>query len=284
MPQLARAFCAVANGGVLIEPHLVSHVVDRDGKTTYRFESGPPERVMSEKTAATLRELCYQVVAHGTGTHAAIKEFRAGGKTGTGQVARPDGGGYYEDQHTAIFAGFAPLADPQVCAVIVVHNPRSKIYYGGYVCGPVFRAVVRETLIRLNCPEDPMGDEYPRTPGDETDADVMVAQAGPTPEPQSAAGVITTASDMKEPVPNVEYQRIDRPAFPSFQGMTKRQAQEKLASLGIPWESQGSGWVVAQEPAPGAALDQVDRCRLVFSNKRSETRNDLAGPSPSAAL
>ena len=65
--------------------------------------------------------------------------------------------------------------------------------------------------------------------------------------------------------------------------MTKREAREALIALGVAWDVQGSGWVVAQEPPPGTLLNEVTECRLVFSNNRqTETHHDPAGPAETA--
>ncbi|MCC6698464.1 MAG: transpeptidase family protein [Candidatus Hydrogenedentes bacterium] len=285
MPQLARAFAVIANGGFLVEPHLVEYAKNRHGQETYRFVPKDAPRVLSEQTAAVMRELCYEVIAHGTGTRAAIPEYRAGGKTGTAQVARADGRGYYEDQHTAVLAGFAPISDPRVVAVIVVHNPQSKPYWGGYVCGPVFKEVVREALIRLECPEEPM--EGVEEPGlEEEDADMLVARegdSGPHTQEYVVPSLLSLLDSGAELLPTLADLPSAAPRLPSFQGMTKREAREALIALGVAWDVQGSGWVVAQEPPPGTLLNEVTECRLVFSNnRRTETQHDPAGPAETA--
>jgi len=284
MPQLARAFSAIANGGYLVEPHLVDRIIRQDGSVAYQHQVTTDKRVMSEKTASVMRELCYGVVAQGTGKRAAIPEYRVGGKTGTAQVARPkkEGGGYYTDRHTAVFAGFAPVADPQLCAVIVVCNPQSDIYYGGYVCGPVFRSVIRESLIRLECPQDPMEPGTYTPAPDTSDADVLVAQATPNDKagsPKAQAPEIGgTPAEELALIP--EDQWIGPGQLPNLIGMTKRQVRDKLAALGVDWDSQGSGWVAVQDPAPGTALTEVPLCHLVFANERSPVPAAPAAPQP----
>ncbi len=288
MPQLARAFSVIANGGNLVEPHVVERVVSREGEETYRFAPKETPRVISERTAQIMKELCYEVVVKGTGTRAAIPEYRAGGKTGTAQIARPDGKGYYPDRHTAVFAGFAPISDPRVCAVIVVHNPQVKPYWGGHVSGPVFKNVVREALIRLECPEDPMEEYEDPNPREMDDPDILVARQESDPEDVPR---LTMTSELDISRENAELMALEAdqpdatPRLPSFHGLTKRQAKDELASLGLVWDAQGSGWVVAQEPLPGTPLGEVSRCRLVFSNSKSiETNDDATGSAPTAAL
>ncbi|NUM56082.1 MAG: transpeptidase family protein [Candidatus Hydrogenedentes bacterium] len=286
MPQLARAFAAIANGGYLVEPHLVDHVVDHDGQIAYQFEPGGPDRIMSAQTAMTMRDLCYGVVEHGTGKRAAIPEYRVGGKTGTAQVARPksEGGGYYPDRHTAVFAGFGPVADPRLVAVIVVCNPKSDIYYGGFVCGPVFKEVVRESLIRLECPEDPMPPGTYTETKEENDADVLVAQAAPAIPGMLDINPLQDIGEGAELASANTDQPIGPGQLPSLIGLTKRQVKDKLAVLGVEWDAQGSGWVVSQDPAAGTAIQEVPLCRLVFSNTRNATPAEPAKSGPASKL
>jgi cell division protein FtsI/penicillin-binding protein 2 len=258
LPQLARAFSVIANGGCLVEPYLVERAVAPDGTTTYEHELRPPRRVLSEATAATMRELCHLVVTQGTGTAACIREFRVGGKTGTAQIARPDGKGFFSDRFTTIFAGFAPLSDPKICAVIVVQEPQVELHYGGHVCGPIFKRVVREALIRMNCPEDPIREDIKESAPEVADADMVVARADRSQEmlePLNGLDLVSYGADVT----------YDEPCLPSFVGMTKRQVLLKSKALGVQWVMEGAGRLVSQEPPAGTLLSKVTLCRLRFS-------------------
>ena len=276
LPQMARAFSAIANGGFLVEPHLVALAVSRDGMIVYQHEPSMSTRILSPETAATMRELCHEVVTHGTGTRASIDEYRVGGKTGTAQVAREDGRGYKKNKYNTVFAGFAPVADPKVCAVIVVNEPDIRLHYGGYVCGPVFREVVREALIRLNCPEDPVQVEVENLAETderegvmaELELDMMEPELEDITEELELAGLSADATH-------------SGPRLPDFRGLTKRQAKVEVAALGLPWDIDGTGWVAIQDPPAGTPLSEVTLCKLHFSNKRK--KDDEAEPTDSAS-
>ncbi|MBI4557472.1 MAG: transpeptidase family protein [Candidatus Hydrogenedentes bacterium] len=264
MPQLARAFSVIANGGYLIEPYLVEKAVSRDGMVTYQHEFDAPQRILSPETAATMKELCHLVVTHGTGRYANITEYRVGGKTGTAQMARIGGGGYDPGRYTVIFAGFAPLDRPRICAVIVVQEPHCDRPTGGVVCGPVFKRIVREALIQMNCPEDPVSKDLPAGPMDTGDADLVMARtvgalAESTPEEllQPLDGLDLTSYSADAP--------FDEPCLPDFTGRTKRQAQREVTTLGLTWDPQGAGRVIYQYPPPGTPLDEIVVCRLWFA-------------------
>jgi cell division protein FtsI/penicillin-binding protein 2 len=295
MTQLARAFAVIANGGYLVEPHFVERAVSRSGELTYERGTQPRERILSPETALTMQRLCHQVVTHGTGKPASIPEYRVGGKTGTAQIARTDGRGYAPGRYTTIFAGFAPVTNPRLVSVIVVQEPMIRLHYGGYVCGPVFRDVVRDALIRMDVPKDA------------TPEDTLLAQTGA--EPESAVedvigdaieeplladafgkAVETTASvpikvaapppperlpvellDSLELVARTGDQGGDGNTLPDLIGLTKRQAMDLLTSLGVPWDPRGAGWVVAQDPPAGTPLQDVTLCSLELANRRTES-------------
>ncbi len=283
MPQLARAFAVIANGGYLVEPYLVECVVDRDGTYAYSHEPEPPVRILSEETARTMQELSSLVAEEGTGKRARIPEYRVGGKTGTAQIALP-GRGYIPGKYTAIFAGFAPIADPRLVCVIVVQEPEIALHFGGWICGPVFKEVVRDALIRMNCPLDPEKDYQPPTgPArrNDADADTVTAHAPVLPSLDgTATGHELSPDDMLgsldglELVARTKDLSIEGPVLPDFTGLTKSQAMARVAALGLGWDAHGTGWVTSQSPPPGTPLSQVSLCQLVFSNERTADNID----------
>lgn len=296
MPQLARSFAVIANGGYLVEPYFVERAVSRQGETTYQRRAPERTRILSPATVDTMRELCYQVVAHGTGRHAAIPEYRAGGKTGTAQMARKDGRGYDPDRVTAIFAGFAPVTNPQVVAVFVIQEPMVRPHYGGVICGPLFKSVVRDALIRLHVAEDPMEDTGVKQGGkkpeliastraphgvahesgahaSETvwdDADTVAERAELEAFAQSLDAMMKPMDTLRLVAAPGDETNFSSAVLPDFTGMTKRQAMDALRRLGVAWDQQGAGWVISQDPPPGTPVREVAYCALEFSNVRAE--------------
>jgi len=273
--QLARAYSAIANGGKLVVPYVVERVEDIHGETVFQHEPPEPARIISEQTAQTMRELCHLVVTDGTGKRANLDQFRVCGKTGTGQVARPknEGGGYYPERVTTVFSGFAPLNDPQVVCVIVVHDPKARKSYGGNVCGPVFREVVRQALLLLGTPRDPVvthvaEDEKPEL----QDADTV-------------AHVVQPLDPMQE-LFEAELMRMAKDdlygdtMLPDFSGMTLRQARNRLVEMRLQWTSEGSGRVIRQSPAPGTPINDVSQCALVFYSSTVTETDEPTRPLP----
>ncbi|NBM19478.1 cell division protein [Streptomyces sp. GC420] len=146
--QAASVYSTIANAGVRVEPTLVRGSRGPDGRFV---ESAEPRktRVISEKTAKTLSRMLESVVVdqEGTGTRAQIPGYRVAGKTGTSNRVDPDTGRY--KGYTASFAGFAPADEPRVTVYCAIQNPTSGSYFGGQICGPVFKEVMEFALKSL---------------------------------------------------------------------------------------------------------------------------------------
>ncbi|MFH8367266.1 peptidoglycan D,D-transpeptidase FtsI family protein [Streptomyces sp. NPDC018031] len=159
--QATSVYSTIANGGERIEPSLVRGTRGPDG----RFTAAPaPERtrVVSRQTARTLATMLESVVDdnEGTGTKAKISGYRVAGKTGTSNRVDPKTGRYHG--YTASFAGFAPADQPRLTVYCAVQNPTSGSYFGGQVCGPVYKQVMEFALKTLRVP--PSGKEPARLP------------------------------------------------------------------------------------------------------------------------
>ncbi|WP_208948681.1 peptidoglycan D,D-transpeptidase FtsI family protein [Streptomyces subrutilus] len=146
--QAASVYSTIANGGVRTEPTLVRGTKGPDG----RFTPAPaPERrqVVSPETAKTLAEMLESVVddQEGTGTKARIPGYRVGGKTGTSNRVDPATGRY--KGYTASFAGFAPADNPRITVYCAIQNPTKGSYFGGQICGPIYKKVMEFALKTL---------------------------------------------------------------------------------------------------------------------------------------
>lgn len=146
--QAASVYSTIANGGVRIQPTLVRGTKGADGRFT---PATTPEqtRVISEKTAKSLAGMLESVVGdeEGTGTKARIPGYRVAGKTGTANRVDPVRGGYHG--YTASFAGFAPADDPQITVYCAIQNPTKGSYFGGQICGPIYKQVMEFALKTL---------------------------------------------------------------------------------------------------------------------------------------
>jgi stage V sporulation protein D (sporulation-specific penicillin-binding protein) len=142
---LIRAYGAIANGGLLLRPHILSEILDPAGRVIYRYGREVERRVMSRSTAATLRGFLRAVVLRGTGDPTAqVPGYTTAGKTGTAQVAQ--GGGYMPGAYVASFVGFIPAEHPRFVILVKVEQPHGAIY-GSVVAAPAFAAIARAAML-----------------------------------------------------------------------------------------------------------------------------------------
>ncbi|WP_306982771.1 peptidoglycan D,D-transpeptidase FtsI family protein [Streptomyces canus] len=149
--QAASVYSTIANGGVRVEPTLVRGTKGPDGRFT---PAAKPKktRVVSAKTAKTLARMLESVVddEEGTGTKARIPGYRVAGKTGTANRVDPATGKY--KGYTSSFAGFAPADKPRITVYCAIQNATSGSYFGGQICGPVYKQVMEFALKTLQVP------------------------------------------------------------------------------------------------------------------------------------
>ena len=152
--QVLRAYAAVANGGFLVKPHVVSEIVSPDGLVLASFKNGEKTRILSEKTAAKFTEILKSVTEEGgTGKSASVDGNEVAGKTGTAQMINPVTKRYSKEKYVSSFVGFVPADNPRIAMIVVFYEPRGQIY-GGVVAAPVFRDIASQALSYLNIPRE----------------------------------------------------------------------------------------------------------------------------------
>ena len=151
--QILRAYSAVANGGFLVNPYLVSEVRSPDGKILFKAVI-KRNRVISEETSEIMKNILKKVTEEGgTATQARLEGNAVAGKTGTAQKYDPKTGRYSKDKFVGSFVGFIPVQNPRIALIVVIHDPKGA-HYGGVVAAPVFKAISDEALAYLNVPRD----------------------------------------------------------------------------------------------------------------------------------
>jgi cell division protein FtsI/penicillin-binding protein 2 len=153
--QLARAFCAYANGGRLVTPRIVKGTLEADGSVAKRYENDGLQlmpRAIDPNTSAEVRRVLADVVVRGTATKARSKVWNIFGKTGTAHVSSGKGG-YSDSKYTSSFMAGAPFEDPRVVVVMIIHEPdkaaaqaKGLMHYGGAVAAPGAARVIERTL------------------------------------------------------------------------------------------------------------------------------------------
>jgi cell division protein FtsI (penicillin-binding protein 3) len=142
--QLAVAYAAIANDGVLLQPSLVREIRAPDGAVRYRHRAEPIRRAVSRDVARRLRDLLRGVVEGGTGSAATLANFQLAAKTGTAR--RVVGGHYAPGQYTASFAALFPADQPQLVVVVKIDNPQKGSYFAAQTAAPVTRTMLQQAL------------------------------------------------------------------------------------------------------------------------------------------
>jgi len=140
--QMAAGYSAIANGGVIHQPHVVAG--EKDGG----------RRVLSERTAGEVSRMLEGVLgAGGTATEASIEGYQLAGKTGTAEKPDPETGGYSDFKFFSSFIGYAPARDPRLLVAVMVDEPQNG-YYGAEVAAPAFEKIVSFALPYMRIPPD----------------------------------------------------------------------------------------------------------------------------------
>jgi cell division protein FtsI/penicillin-binding protein 2 len=247
--QIVSAVSAVANGGEMLEPRVIRAVY----RNNRRYEVRPKilRRIISIETAATLTGIMEGVVSseHGTAHAAQMPGFTVAGKTGT--AAKLVNGQYSHADYNASFVGFVPSRDPAVAIVVVLDSPHGpNQYFGGTVSAPIFQRIAEATLRYLG-----VGQTINPIPP------VLVARHD---EPGSGIGGVKSGAAAAKPVVSLIN---DAPpgTMPDLRGLSAREALRATVKLGLSARVEGTGFVVAQDPPAGTALDLVSGCRVTLA-------------------
>jgi cell division protein FtsI (penicillin-binding protein 3) len=248
--QMAAAMSSVANGGELLQPHVVRAFIT-DG-TRHPVPRTVVNRTVSPAVADALTTIMEGVVERGTATQAAVPGYSVAGKTGT--ATRWADGRYVDGEHNASFVGFVPSRNPVFTILVVIDTPKGRNgYYGGPVAGPVFRRIAEAALGHAAVPRT--FDPPPPLIVQRRTADLPQRQVS-TPLPQPA-----TASGLSDPLDE---------GVPDLTGLGARDALAALSRRQLSVRMYGSGLVVRQDPAPGAPAETGRRVSVWLERRAPE--------------
>ena len=253
--QLVRAVAAVVNGGYLLEPYIVSEVIDADGNTLLKQEPTVLGRPISEKTSQIMCAMIESVVTEGTAKNAAVSGYRVGGKTGTSEkIDVFDENGQRVRDKIVSFVGLAPMDDPRYIILVALDTPSSStgIYIsGGVMAAPTVGAVLADILPYLEVPKaaEPVITAVPTLTGlPAQEAQRLLKDAGMSAVMQGDGETVTdqlpapdTALEqgsqvllyLGEPVPETVI-------VPDFSGMDPDQAAQTAAEAGLTFRTAGN--------------------------------------------
>lgn len=144
--QVITGMCAVANGGYLVQPHILSKVVNSEGKTVEVAKTVVKRQVISEKTSQTVCKMLDSVVKNGTGKNAYVAGYRVGGKTGTSQKIQKQNETGRDDLRIASFGAIAPADDPKIAILVMIDEPQVANRGGSACAAPVVAKILEDSL------------------------------------------------------------------------------------------------------------------------------------------
>lgn len=233
--QLAAAYGAIANDGVLLTPTLVREIRSPSGELLYRHEPEPVRQVVSPKIASQLRGFLKGAVGEGgTGEEAQLVNYTLLGKTGT--AVRFERGRYIRGEYTASFAALFPADHPQLVVIVKIDNPQGN-YYGGLTAAPVTRTMLQQALASRRVAID-----RSRLTVQENG---WSGEDGPPERPRSSSRVV-----LSWPYRGAVTKAAPRPV-PPLAGESAREAAFALHRRGFRVNLHGLGRVTRTDPATG---------------------------------
>lgn len=280
--QLVSAMSAIANDGVLLKPHLVREIRDKDGNLIKAIESEIVKQVISKETAQETLGILEEVVSEGTGRNAYIEGYRVGGKTGTAQKA--GAGGYLQGSYVASFLGVAPVDDPKLVTLVVIDEPQGYPYYGGTVAAPIFKRVVEDSLHYLGVAPQYNPDEreqievqkvsLPDLKGLSVDKAEQALRSlglvvdfrgsGTIVRDQNPAAMVKVSPGTTIILQLEEGDVAKTLKVPDISGYRVYQAANLLEAMGLKLVPEGSGWAVEQNPKPDSNLEPGSEVKVIF--------------------
>lgn len=278
--QMAMAYAAVANGGVLMEPMIVREWRNAQDSVIEKRQPTPVRRVISESTASTIRSMLYRVVNSGTAKKVVSKKIPDvlfGGKTGTAEKFNQETQKYDRDHQVASFIGLAPVEDTRYVCLVLVDDPQGK-HVGGLTAGPIFRRIMEgiyynpetsplsHNLAQVK-PQNPCDVEFmgltvdgAKKLADDKGCKVTFVGEGNRVMSQNVDG--TGDAGIVLSLGNVSASRM-----PDLNGLSLRDAMEIMGNIRVNVEYEGKGRVVAQSPKPEEELRKGTICKLTLKER-----------------
>ena len=269
--QIVAAYGAIANGGNLMQPYLVTDF-KRDGQYFEKKKSIRVRSVLEDETDSLLIHTLAEVVERGTAKKIKIDGISIAGKTGTAKKARLDGTGYWDDKYIGSFVGFAPVENPQVVGIVSIDTPQGLHYYGSAVAGPAFKGIIQRAVnidivdiqpdsskiicskkesISISTPDvRRMSLAQAQRILLDRGFDVSVIGSGArvvaqNPLPETIVATGSALSLVLDNPPDLSEKSL---AIPDIVGLSMRDAISELSEAGIKFTIIGSGSVVATVP------------------------------------
>jgi len=244
--QLAMAYSAIGNGGILMKPQLIRSFTTPKGYVQEVDKMDAIRRVASETTMGTLSTILKKAVSHGTGSQAFLPSLEIAGKTGTAKKIK---NGKYVDEYVASFASFFPSNNPEYTLIVVIDKPTQQGYTGGMVAAPVAKEIYRRIYNLQSSETEPY--LQAALPNDVKEEDIA-------PKPSSLRGqLLSSTLPVMKAGSGVQN-------MPNLKGMSMKMSLSGLYAMGLNPVVHGSGRVIRQVPAAGSRIKQGEVIEVFF--------------------
>ena len=231
--QMVRAFGAIANGGILMKPHIVKAYNNPDGTVASETQTESQGQAIPENVASTIVDILEKEVSEGGGNKAMVEGYHFGGKTGTAQKLNTEYGGYLDGRYIASFIGFGPVEDPKFVVLVAIDDPSNGSIYGGQIAAPVFKDIMSQ-LVRYY-------------------------QISPSVKEEVKVGATTVQT-----LPNPSKNSDGSVTLPNFSGFPYGAVRDWLNEAGLYFKPDGTGNAISQDEAPGSAAFPGDAITVHF--------------------
>lgn len=285
--QLVKAVSSIANGGVMVTPHLVDRIENADTGTIETINTNEEKQVISKETADSLKDIMKDVVEVGGGTYAQVSGYTIGGKTGTSEAdpAHPENG------YVASFLAIAPVENTKLVVLLTLYAPQSSNYYGGRIAAPAVSQILSEVLPYLDIPSNNSGNnnsnELVTVPNlvNKTiqEAKSIMEENGLTyktngnvddtiTEQVPKSGTQLTKGGIVKLYTQGNDQRVAQ-TVPDLKDASFAQAKVMLEAKNLNISSSGSGVVIAQDPKAGSQVDEGTIINVKLQNASTTSQN-----------
>ena len=284
--QYMQAFNALANGGSLIQPHImkeVSHYNSDDTKVTDEtYEPVISKDVLSDKSTATLRDYLERTVNEGGSNKSYIEGYHIGGKTGTAQKVNSVTGGYESGKYISSMAAMAPVDSPEITAFVSIDEPSNGAYYAGVVTAPLMKVLLTDIF---NYMDSEFSEDYnavvrdvliPEIRGKSIEEAKKILKDVNLEYNIEGSGEIVTNTQpypgytVKEGTKITIYtgDAVDnnKVSMPDLIGLSVTSAKDILDDLGIKYSLEGDGFVIEQSIPAGEVITTGSNVRLTLSD------------------
>ena len=284
--QYMQAFNALANGGSLIQPHILKEVSHYDNTGTKivdeTFEPVISKNVLSAKSTATLRDYLERTVNEGGSNKSYIEGYHIGGKTGTAQKVNSVTGGYESGKYISSMAAMAPIDSPEITAFISIDEPSNGAYYAGVVTAPLMKILLTDIF---NYMDSEFSEDYNAVARDilipeirgksieeakkilkDVNLEYNIEGSGESVTNTQPYPGYTVKEGTKITIYTGDAVDNNKVSMPDLTGLSVTSAKDILDDLGIKYSLEGDGFVIDQSIPAGEVITTGSNVRLTLSD------------------